>query len=212
MVNTLGYIMDKYKLDREQRSPIEIPNIGRVALAFLFAELGFKLGVEIGVRDGTYSAMLMKANRNLELYGVDPYEPHRGYRDIVRQSSFDGYLEAAHWKLDRFESYHFMREYSKEALSNFRDNSLDFVYIDGDHSFEEVTFDVSQWSKKVRPGGIVSGDDYFKHKGRAKIHVYQAVNGYTDAYGIKPWFVLGSKAMNPGEVRDHGRSWMWVKP
>src|SRR3990167_6747852 len=111
----------------------------------------------------------------------------------------------------KYPNYTFIRDYSMNAVKDFEDNSLDFVYIDGDHCFESATNDIAEWSKKVRPGGIVSGDDYFKHKGRTKIHVYQVVNGFTEAYGIKPWFVVGSKAIIPGEKRDSGRSWLWVK-
>lgn len=209
--NTLQYVLDKFQLNPDQRMPLEIPNYGRDNMAELFAELGFIVGVEIGVRDGGYSKTLMEANPNLLLYGVDPYEPHQGYRDHVRKSTFEAFEKEAHDKLDGFKNYHFIRDYSDKAVERFDDNSLDFVYIDGDHSFYNCTQDIELWSKKVRHGGIISGDDYFKHKGNARIHVYQVVNGYTEAWGIKPWFVIGSKAIAEGEVRDHGRSWMWVK-
>lgn len=210
-MSILQTILDKFGLDPSQRMPIEIPNYGRDNLAGLFAELGFTLGVEVGVRDGGYSQTLMYANPNLTLYGVDPYEPHQGYRDHVRKSTFEAFEKEAHDKLDSFKNYHFIRDYSDKAVKQFEDNSLDFVYIDGDHSFYNATQDIELWSKKVRPGGIISGDDYFKHKGDARIHVYQVVNGYTDAWNIRPWFVIGSKAIVGGEVRDHGRSWMWIR-
>lgn len=210
-MNTLEYIKNKFNLDLEQRSPIEIRDFDRDSMAMLFDELGFKKGVEVGVRDGGYSLQLMQSILDLTLYGVDPYEPHQGYRDHVRKATFEGFEKEAHDKLDQYKKYHFMRLYSHQAVNNFPDNSLDFVYIDGDHSFYEATFDVAKWSKKVRPGGIISGDDYFKHKGPARIHVHQVVNGFTDAWRIKPWFVVGSKEIVPGEKRDHGRSWFWIK-
>ena len=43
------------------------------------------------------------------------------------------------------------------------------------------------------------------------IHVKQVVIAYTDAYFIKPWFVLGAYEEIPGQIRDNSRSWMWVK-
>lgn len=211
MRNTLQTIIDKFGLNTNQRMPIEIPNYGRDNMAELFAELGFTRGVEVGVRDGGYSEVLCKAIPNLKLYGIDPYEPHQGYRDHVRKSTFEAFEHEAHDKLDKYPNYTFVRDYSAAAAEKFDDGSLDFVYIDGDHSFYNATQDIELWSKKVRPGGIISGDDYFKHKGDARIHVYQVVNGYTEAWNIKPWFVVGSNAIIPGEIRDHGRSWMWVK-
>lgn len=211
MNSTLQYLQQKFNLDLEQRSPIEIRDFDREGLAELFNELGFMVGVEIGVRDGSYSLTLMQNVTDLTLYGVDPYEPHKGYRDHVRKSTFEGFEAEAHTKLDDWPKYYFVRKYSADAVKNIPDESLDFVYIDGDHSFYEVTHDIDKWLPKIRSGGIISGDDYFKHKGNARIHVYQAVNAYTDAWQIKPWFIVGTKEVVEGEKRDHGRSWFWVK-
>lgn len=47
-MDTLDYIVKKYNLDINARSPIEIPNIGRNNLPELFKELRFKVGAEIG--------------------------------------------------------------------------------------------------------------------------------------------------------------------
>lgn len=210
-MDTLEYIRDKFNLDLNQRCPIEIRDFDREAMAGLFAELGFDLGVEVGVRDGIYSEILMKSIPNLTLYGIDPYEPHKGYRDHVRKSTFQAFEQEAHSKLDKYDKYVFVRDYSAGAVKNCPDNSLDFVYIDGDHSFHSATFDITEWSKKVKPGGIISGDDYVNHRGRAQIHVYQVVNAYTDAWGVKPWFVVGARDIVPGEKRDKGRSWFWIK-
>lgn len=216
MTNTLFHILERFNIDYDSstKMPIEIPNFGRDELAGLFAELGFTKGVEIGVLDGTYSLTLMKANPNLLLYGVDPYEPHKGYRDYTRHSTFNNARASAEAKLAEYvydNRYIFVREYSMEALSNFDDESLDFVYIDGDHEFQNVTNDIAEWSKKVKPGGIIAGHDYVNHKGKSLIHVYQAVNGYAQAYNLRPWFLAGTKAVLDGQVRDKARSWFWVK-
>lgn len=210
-MDTLDYLINKFNLSTSERMPIEIRNAGREQLASLFRELSFKTIVEIGVRDGTYSAILCAYNPDAKVYGVDPYEPHQGYRDHVRSSTFQGFERTAHEKLDQYPNYTFIRDYSANALAQFADESIDAVYIDGDHSFYEATHDIEKWSKKIRSGGIISGDDYFKHKGNARIHVYQVVGAYTDAWHIKPWFVLGTNEIVPGEIRDHGRSWLWVK-
>lgn len=212
-MDTSDRILNKFNLNYDDvtRMPLEIRNYGRDDMAELFGELEFRVGVEIGVRDGSYSLKLMQSIPELNLFGVDPYEPHQGYRDHVRKETFEGFEKEAHAKLDRYDNYTFIRDYSSGALDKFDDGSLDFVYIDGDHSFYEATFDIEKWSKKVRKGGIVSGDDYFRHKGNARIHVHQVVNGYTDAWHIRPWFVVGTKEIIEGEVRDHGRSWFWIK-
>ena len=53
-----------------------------------------------------------------------------------------------------------LRMTSLEACVKFRDDSLDFVYIDGDHGFEMCYQDIVAWWYKVRKGGILAGHDF----------------------------------------------------
>lgn len=48
---------------------------------------------------------------------------------------------------------------SEDAASIFKDQSCDFVFIDGDHSFEATMRDIEMWMPKVKPGGILCGHD-----------------------------------------------------
>lgn len=45
------------------------------------------------------------------------------------------------------------------AASMFEDESIDFVFVDGDHSTEAVLRDIEIWLPKVKKGGILAGDD-----------------------------------------------------
>jgi hypothetical protein len=49
---------------------------------------------------------------------------------------------------------------SHEAVRTFRDNSLDFVFIDADHRYHAVCKDIENYLPKVKPGGILCGHDY----------------------------------------------------
>jgi hypothetical protein len=71
--------------------------------------------------------------------------------------------------------------------------------------------DISKWLKKIRVGGIIAGDDYTIWRRPTTMHVVESVNGFTNAYKIRPWFVLGTKAVIEGQIRDKSRSFMWVK-
>ena len=66
---------------------------------------------------------------------------------------------------------------SIEASKLFEDNSLDFVLIDADHSYQAVKEDLRAWVPKVKPGGVIAGDDYASptHPG-----VRRAVDEYFD--------------------------------
>jgi SAM-dependent methyltransferase len=192
--------------------PIDIPNIGRDDLSELFHELGFKVGAEVGVKEGEFSEALCRGIPGLTLFCIDAWRPYQGYRDHTSQARLEMYLARAMARLLPFNC-RFIRQFSLDAVKTFAPGSLDFVYLDANHEFQHVVNDICEWSKVVRPGGIVAGHDFTRRKGsRYLCHVPQAVTGYTDAYDVKPWFVLGSKEIREGETRDQPRSWMWVRP
>lgn len=199
-MDTLSRIVEKYNVDLSQKSPIRLP-ITRDDLAVLFAELGFTKGAEIGVERGLYSETLLKANPKLYLYAIDPLKAYKGYREHVSQEKMDGFYEEVVARLNPYGAM-VIREFSMDAVKGFEDESLDFVYIDGNHDFQNTTNDIAEWSKKVRTGGIVAGHDYIRNKKKDyKCHVKDVVQGWTYAHDIKPWFVTSDKSP----------SWFYVK-
>lgn len=217
-MNTLEYLIKKYGInfDDKVRMPIEIPDVGRNNLAQWLHELNFKTGVEVGVAAGDYSQTLSDANPQMKLYGVDPYVPYEDYPDFREQSVFSNRLKEANKRLAGRPNFEFIKEFSLNAIKRFTDNSLDFVYIDANHQEPFVTQDITEWYKKVRPGGIIAGHDYGKPKdndGITVIHnVRRAVRNCATQNHIKPWFTLGTTKPIKGHIRDNPRTWMWVKP
>ena len=213
MNETEQYILDKFGLtyDETARMPIIIPNYGRDQMAQLFAELGFKKIVEVGVCDGAYSKILLEANPDAHIWGVDPFVPLRDYRDYTRRSTIDAYHQKAMDLLGSSPNYTFIKKLSMDAVHDFEDASIDAVYIDANHDFRHVTEDVDSWSKKVRPGGIIAGHDFAKTKGHSRMHVRHVIPAFTSAWGIAPWFVLGNDANDEGLIRDKSRSWMYAR-
>lgn len=192
-------------------SPRDIPDVGRDDLAQLFSRLNFTRGVEVGTERGLYAEVLCQSNPRLRLTCVDPYLAYRGYREHRSQNRINGFYREAQTRLAPYNCK-FLRLPSIDAAAHFADESLDFVYIDGNHGLLWVIQDLCYWVPKVRRGGIVSGHDFIqrRHTGYA-MHVVQAMHAYTQSFGIDPWFVLGRKACLEGEVRDKPRSWMWVR-
>jgi hypothetical protein len=86
-------------------------------------------------------------------FGVD------AYADI---HNIEEYKQAIK-KIGLFSNYKLLRMKFSEAYDLFDDESLDFVYIDGyAHNGEEGGSTIFDWSKKVKIGGVISGDDYHK--------------------------------------------------
>lgn len=212
-MDTLKYIVDRYKLEiiKGERLPVEIPNIGRDDIPSWLKDLDFKTGVEVGVASGAYSFQLCGSNYQMEWVGVDPWKPYIDYRDYGLKSTFIKMEERAVNRLSSFPNYRFLREWSMDAVKQFEDNSIDFVYIDANHDDPFITQDITEWSKKVRSGGIVSGHDYAQARG-ANWAVKKAVRKHAEENKIDPWFVLGREGKRRGEIRESSRSWMFIKP
>ncbi len=193
--------------------PFEIPDCSRDDLPQLFLDLGFKTGAEIGVYKGEFSNKLCETGLNL--FAVDPWKIYEGFENPRGQARLDFQYEHTKNLLSKYPNCTIVRKTSMEAIKDFADNSLDFVYIDANHEFKYIAEDLYDWTKKVRSGGIVSGHDYFYTRSGTKVdhwHVAYVLNAYIAAYNIPNWYLLGSKAVVPGEKRDKWRSWMFVKP
>lgn len=49
---------------------------------------------------------------------------------------------------------------SHVAVNKYADKSIDFLFIDGEHTYAGVKADILKWLPKVKKGGIISGHDY----------------------------------------------------
>lgn len=190
------YIRRKLKVGREVPPFVgHVPTSRETTLVEIFKDLGYKVGAEIGVQRALFSKALCEGIPGLKLYCVDPWTP---YRDAPDQSRQNKHYTIAAAIMAPFNAT-LIRKTSHDALPDIPDGSLDFVYIDGLHDFDNVMFDIIEWNKKVRSGGIVSGHDFFYYYG---IGVVYAVEAYVKAHGIQQWFI----------TKEYPNSWFWVKP
>lgn len=194
-------------------TPAEIPDCSRDDLPAFFKEMGFKVGAEIGVYKGEFLKMFLDCG--LKMYGIDPWLDYSDYRNTKGQDRINFQFEHASRLLSPYKNCTLIRKTSMEALSEFEDESLDFVYIDANHLLRYIIEDLSEWSKKVRKGGIISGHDFIlKRREEVNVnvvHVKPALEAFTTAYGIDSWYVLGTEKFIQGQKRDRWRSWLWVK-
>jgi predicted O-methyltransferase YrrM len=204
--NPLDLIRERFGLNGEMRSPIRLPISRHRELLELWRDQGYTTGAEIGTEEGRYAEQICRAIPNVKLFCVDPYQAYDRYADHVEQSRLDHFYRVAKHRLTEQNKFNveIIRATSLAAVRRFRPGSLDFVFIDGNHHFDFVVQDIIAWAPIVRKGGIVAGHDY-KPEGQEEtpipFGVIQAVNAYTDAHKIAPWFVT---------KRDRCPSWMWV--
>jgi predicted O-methyltransferase YrrM len=123
------------------------------------------IGVEIGTGFGTTACMIAQHCPNIQkLYTIDPYVPYTtswigegipfGEKEIDNAKilakhniQFSGFKE----KIELVELE------SKHALSMFDNESIDLLFYDSAQTIEIAYEDLSNWYKKIKIGGIISG-------------------------------------------------------
>jgi hypothetical protein len=130
------------------------------------------VGAEIGVWRGDFSARLLRVVRPAQLHLVDPwnFEPgaayeHAWYGGAVAksQAEMDRVYESVLRRFaDEMEAgtVHVHRGSSARIGVLFDNAYFDWVYIDGNHLYEYVKSDLEVFARKVKPGGLIAGDDY----------------------------------------------------
>jgi len=204
-MNTLEYLAKEFNLDLSVKSPIEISNVNRTLLTKHLGFMEFSVGAEVGVAEGYHAKVLCENIPGLKLYLIDSWRHYSGYNEYENLDRI--YFDA----VSRLVNYNttIYREFSMDAVGKFQDNSLDFVYIDAAHDFKNVAMDVCEWSKKVRPGGIVFGHD-FKRSKRNVVDVKDVIPAYCYAKGISKWFILKNDIKDPNFGSDNP-GWMFVR-
>lgn len=110
--------------------------------------------VEIGVWQGAsvLSIADICAKNNIKQIGIEPFFHNENELNKLIQE-----LGYSHIEL--------ISDYSYNIKDNFENDSLDFVFIDGDHSYDSVLKDMEDWYDKVKKGGVIAGHDYLPNGG-----------------------------------------------
>lgn len=200
-------------IKQKDSSKVEIKGCSRDDLPEFFVQMGYKVGAEVGVYKGAFTEKFCKAG--LKMFAIDPWMAYQGagrtQKEQARQNFLYGHTQRT---LAPYKDCEIIRSTSMDALKYFEDGSLDFIYIDGDHSFKYIAEDLVEWTKKVRSGGIVSGHDYFYFGPRQTnliCHVGPVVDAYVKSFEISPLYIFG-KIPDAPLKDDRYPSWMFFKP
>ena len=162
--------------------------------------VGKGLGAEVGVYRGDLSKEILRLWDNGTMFLIDIWRKvGKEYTDFCNNDEQLGYMmevcEVIKGKEDRAN---LIRATSETASTLFQNESLDFVYIDANHSYEHVKKDLELWFPKVKKGGVFAGHDYinidwygddnFLPNGKDK-HLYNINDGkmyYSGVFGVNP--------------------------
>lgn len=144
----------------------------------LIKENNFTLGAELGVHEGVTHMYLLENNPDLTMIGVDLYQGK----------------QAKHWdvvapKLDSVgDRSRFYKENTASAAKHFKEDEIDFVFIDADHSYRGVKADIQAWMPKVREGGYITGHDCDNSGVKKALVEIFGSDGYETAWD-EVWYV-----------------------
>lgn len=122
--------------------------------------LGFTgTAVEVGVAEGNYAADFLR-NWPGQYVMVDRWQHIDGYDDVMNgpdeehEERFRQAMQVASRYAERCKVY---RMDSVTAADRFADHSLDFVYLDGDHSLAGCYRDIVAWCRRCGTAGFLPG-------------------------------------------------------
>lgn len=135
--------------------------------------LDLKMGAEIGVDTAGFSEKILMQTKMEKYFCIDTwqddfgsdYKPDYFNKDgNIRLNKAKEILKPYLGDFDKPWEFNgraiMIRMTSKEASRTIADNSLDFCYIDGDHSLFGIYDDLFLWAPKMKIGGIMAGHDY----------------------------------------------------
>ena len=147
-------------------------NAQRSSLIDIIRDRQYRCGVEVGVWKGVFAEFILRQtdvdkiflvdswameDNDIQLTPATRYVHELGQTPELFQAAYQEVVE----RMDVFgERVTIIRCRSPEAAEQFVDGSLDFVYLDAIHYYEWFKRDLEAWSPKVRPGGIMAGDDF----------------------------------------------------
>ncbi len=119
------------------------------------------IGLELGVARAETSYYFLENCPNIKkYYCVDPWQPYMDWNGMISVQLISDMKLAAMTNLSYFkDKVEIIQENSRDAKTKIADEYLDFIFIDGDHSYDAALFDMSMYWPKVKKGGLFAGHD-----------------------------------------------------
>lgn len=127
------------------------------------------IAAEVGTWKGEFSKKILRYTNPKKLFLVDPYHftPDYGTGYFSSESSsqekMDGVYNLVRQKFNAEigkGQVEMLRVFSEQALSEFPEEHFDWLYIDGNHTYDFVKKDLAIAWNKLKTGGLLCGDDY----------------------------------------------------
>lgn len=124
------------------------------------------VGLEIGTCRAESTAFLLEKCPNiLKLYTIDPYKEYNDWNGEITQKVIDKFMMIAQENLKQYgDRVQMIRETSSKAAKKIKTitkkEEFDFIFVDGDHSYEATYADCEAYYPLLKKGGLFCGHDY----------------------------------------------------
>jgi hypothetical protein len=109
--------------------------------------------VEIGVLDGETTKEMGLVSK-VPIYGIDPIIPDSMNRSLI------GSVELITRHMAFYKDFHFFKNYSHDVAKDWK-YKFDFIWLDGDHTYEAVKTDFNDWIPMLELNGFFALHDVF---------------------------------------------------
>jgi len=147
------------------------------------------VGAELGVLKGTFTNVLLHRLQPKELHLIDPWYMLSAEWDW--KMDYPSTIDALRDILKRFKKeiedrkvFVHVRD-DVQALREFPDHYFDWVYLDSSHRYDHTVAELEVLRHKVKPDGIISGDDWRADESHIHHGVYKAVNEFIAEHGYE---------------------------
>lgn len=147
-----------------QATDVLLTSLNRDAILRLLPQGG--CGVEIGVNRGAYSKKIMALAAPKVLHLIDPW-PVDGADEYIKTYGVKDDMQAHYEMVQRDFAEPIAtgrvvvyRAYSRDCSEQFTDGQLDFIYVDGMHSYEACLEDLRLFGPKLKVTGFLMGHDF----------------------------------------------------
>jgi SAM-dependent methyltransferase len=129
--------------------------------------------LEIGVGGSSFSRIILESDPAITLTAIDPFFDTEGA--LSDFYNHDVNVKKIKPLQTEFGSrYKFILGESPKDLESIPDNSVDWVFVDGDHRHDSALADLQVAQRVIRPGGIIACHDFAVHD-RARANLIEVV-------------------------------------
>ena len=143
----------------------DFPKLYRHAVETSLNDAHFvEVGSWLGKSSSFLAVEICNSGKNIKLDCIDTWkgsdeESHKKTTEIINNTLYESFLLNIHPVKHIINP---IRNTSKQASYLYKDNSLDFVFLDASHDYESVKEDLNAWYPKLKPGCYFSGHDFCK--------------------------------------------------